>query len=127
MKTALIVFAHGSTVESANQSVRNVVAEMAQLGDFQLVETAFLEGGRPDLAGAVDLLSNQGADRICVVPYFLTSGTHLKRDLPKLVDACKTAHPHLDFLVSPPLDGHPSLARILIDRAQATLDSSPTS
>ena len=119
MKTGFVVFAHGSTVESANDAVRAVVVEMARLGGLKQESTvaAFLEGGKPGLVDAIRRLREAGAAKICVVPYFLTTGLHLKRDLPALIDECRKTFPGLDVVVSGPLDGHPALAKILLDRA----------
>ncbi len=47
-----------------------------------MVEAAFLELGRPSLEEAADLLVARGVRQIVVIPYFLTPGTHLERDLP---------------------------------------------
>jgi sirohydrochlorin ferrochelatase len=119
--TALIVFAHGSTIESANDAVRVVSAEMARRGGYSMVKTAFLDGGSPDLAGAVDSAAADGATRVIVLPYFLTLGLHLQRDLPALVLALEERHPGLAIEVVPPLDGHPGLVEILLDRARTAL------
>jgi sirohydrochlorin ferrochelatase len=81
------------------------------------VETAFLEGGRPDLQGAVDALWARGAENIVVIPYFLTLGLHLQRDLPRLIREIESAHPGLSIAVTPPLDGHPAMVDALMDRA----------
>jgi sirohydrochlorin ferrochelatase len=81
------------------------------------VETAFLEGGRPDLAEAVARLAPR-ASRIVVVPYFLTPGLHLQRDLPKLLEQARRAHPGLEIQATPPLDGHPCMADVLLARAR---------
>lgn len=118
--TAFVVFAHGSRVESANEAVRAVSARMAQ-DSGQIVEAAFLECGLPDLAGAVELLASRNAARIVVVPYFLTLGTHLQRDLPVLVRAAVARHPGIEIEVTAPLDGHPALLTALLDRARAAL------
>ena len=85
MKTGIAIFAHGSSVASANDSVRAVAGLVARQGGFELVEAAFLEQGKPDLAEAVARLAARGASRILVVPYFLTLGLHLQRDLPRIV------------------------------------------
>ena len=115
-KIGLIVFGHGSTVETANQAVRDVALAMAHTGNHELVETAFLEGGQPDLAEAARILVARGATRLVVLPYFLTLGIHLKRDLPKLVDEVREAL-GVGVDVAPPLDGHPALQQILLERA----------
>ncbi len=118
--TAFVVFAHGSRVESANQAVRTVAAEMAQRGGYP-VEAAFLELGSPNLSEAVGRLVEEGAARIIVIPYFLTLGTHLQRDLPKLVRAAAARYEDLEITVTPPLDGHPALLTALLDRAGVAL------
>lgn len=119
--TGLVVFAHGSSVEAANEAVRAVSAALAAKGGFSNVEAAFLEMGKPDLAGAAEKLMARGVSRVVVVPYFLTVGIHLKRDLPKLVaDLCEV-HPELRVDTAPPLDGHAALVDILMARAEEAL------
>ena len=118
---ALILFAHGSRVESANDGVRAVARDLAQLGSFRNVAPAFLELGQPDLAAAVSALISEGIRRIVVIPYFLTLGLHMERDLPQLLAGIRRAHPDLDIRVTPPLEGHPGLIGVLLERAQEAL------
>lgn len=115
--TGFIVFAHGSRIESANDAVRDVANQMAASGNH-IVEPAFLELGQPDLAGATERLIMRGADRIIVIPYFLTLGTHLQRDLPRLVHEVSRRHENIDMRMTAPLDGHPALLDALLDRAK---------
>jgi len=114
--TAFIVFGHGSRIESANQAVRDAARQMAVSGRHT-VEAAFLELGEPDLAGATERLIARGATRIVVIPYFLTLGLHLHRDLPRLVEDISRQHPDVEMQVTAPLDGHPALVEALLDRA----------
>lgn len=116
--TGYIVFAHGSSVESANEAVRKVAREAAQRAHWDKYATAFLGGGRPDLAGAVAQLAEEGVETIVVIPYFLTLGLHLERDLPTLVEEARRARPNVDIEVAPPLDGHPALIDALVDRSK---------
>ena len=118
MKTGVVVFAHGSRVESANQAVRTVAAELARKGQLSHVQAAFLELGQPDLEGAVAMLVEHGVDRVIVVPYFLTLGLHMERDLPPLAAAISNKFKGLHISVSPPLDGHPALVDVLLDRVR---------
>jgi len=122
MATGIVVFAHGSSVESANEAVRIVARIISEDSAFPLVATSFLDGGKPDLPGAVEELLAKGADRILVVPYFLTVGLHLKRDLPDLIEKIKAERSGLDIEVTPPLDGHPMLGAILRDRAKEGIE-----
>ena len=63
----------------------------------------------------------RGAARVVVVPYFLTLGKHLQRDLPRIVGEIQSIHKGVEIRVTPPMDGHPSLAAILVDRAGEAL------
>jgi sirohydrochlorin ferrochelatase len=118
--TGFIVFAHGSRIESANQAVRDVASKMAAWCDH-MVEPAFLELGQPDLTGATALLVSRGVKRIVVIPYFLTLGTHMQRDLPRLAANASEAHGNVEIQITAPLDGHPALIQALLDRAAQAL------
>ena len=123
MTTAgLIVFAHGSRIESANEGVRTVARQLAELGSFGTVQPAFLELGDPDLQGAVAQIAQRGLKRIIVIPYFLTLGLHLERDLPQIIKELAAHHPGIQIAVTPPLEGHPGLLQALLDRARAALE-----
>lgn len=118
--TGFIVFAHGSRIESANQAVRDVAARLAGSAD-SLVEAAFLELATPDLSAAAGRLLERGAVRIVVIPYFLTLGTHMQRDLPRLASQAARANGGVEIQVTAPLDGHPALLEALLDRAKEAL------
>jgi len=115
--TGLVVFAHGSKLEGANEAVRAVSTSLAASGKH-VVETAFLELGTPDLPGAVRRLVARGANRVVVIPYFLTLGRHVEEDLPRIVKEISREHGALPIEVTPPLHGHPALLEALLDRAR---------
>ena len=115
---AFIVFAHGSSVESANDAVRAVANEAARRAGWALFETAFLGGGSPSLPDAARNLASAGANEIVVIPYFLTSGLHLDRDLPELLAQIRRGHPQISVRATEPLDGHPGLLHAVLDRAR---------
>jgi len=121
--TAIVIFAHGSSIESANESVRRIAESVQREGGFDLVEAAFLGGGSPDLDTAVATLVEKGATRVIVVPYFLTLGLHLQRDLPRIISGLARNHPGVTIRTTPPLDGHPALSTILQERARQALEA----
>ena len=82
---------------------------------------AFLEGGKPNLASATGELASRGVSHIVVIPYFLTLGLHLQRDLPRLIGEVAGDHPGLEIEVTPPLDGHPAMVDALLDRARSSV------
>ena len=116
--TGVVFFAHGSSIESANQSVREVARAAAARGGFELWAAAFLEGGAPDLAAAVAQMAQAGAGRVVIVPYFLTLGLHLQRDLPRIVAGLAGIYKQMEIVCGEPLDGHPGLVEILAERAR---------
>ena len=125
MSTALILFAHGSRIESANDAVRAVAEEARRAGGYDRAEVAFLDPYPPSLAETATRLAADGVSRILVIPYFLTMGLHLQRDLPRIVDRVACLHPGIAFRLTPPLDGHPALAGIVLDRAREALEAWP--
>jgi sirohydrochlorin ferrochelatase len=116
--TGIVIFAHGSRIEAANEAVRTIAEKFARAGGHSNVQAAFLELGQPDLSGAVDRLAAAGVRKVLIIPYFLTLGIHLERDLPALIAEIGRRYPWLQVTASAPLDGHPALIEVLLDRAR---------
>jgi len=121
LTTGIIVFGHGSRLEPANEAVRAAARQLAAAGGFEAVEAAFLELGKPDLETAVRELVARGVQDILVVPYFLTLGIHLERDLPNIIKQISERIGAVRIRTAPPLDGHPALVEALLDRIRAGL------
>jgi len=96
---ALILFAHGARAASWAQPferLRDLVASTHHRGPVRL---AYLELMQPDLPSVVDELVIAGVTRIDLFPIFLAVGSHLRDDLPLLVDAARTRHSALSITV----------------------------
>ncbi|MFB3826380.1 MAG: sirohydrochlorin chelatase [Bryobacteraceae bacterium] len=119
--TALAVFAHGSRVAGAGDAVHALAAQVAGAAGIALSTAAFLDPHHPTLPEAVAKLVARGATHIVVVPYLVMPGLHLKRDLPHLAARLESAHPGLEIRITPPLEGHPGLAAIVLDLARGAL------
>ena len=119
--TGILLFAHGSPVEEANRVVRELAAKIEAAGPYRYVRAAFLDGGQPDLSGAVKQAAEAGLQRLIVIPYFLTVGLHLRRDLPKLIAAAREKFPSLQIAVAQSLEGHPLMPSLILSRAQEVL------
>jgi sirohydrochlorin ferrochelatase len=118
MKTGIVLFAHGSPVEDANRGVHDLAAGIEAAGPYDYVRAAFLDSAQPDLAASVRQAAEAGIERVVVIPYFLTVGLHLRRDLPKLVAAAQAEHPHLEIVVGQSLEGHPQMPSLILDRVR---------
>ena len=94
---ALILFAHGARDARWAEPFEAIAARVRQADPGRRVEIAFLELMTPDLAEAAQRAAAAGATRIDVVPLFLGTGGHLRKDLPPLVEGLRGAHPRLDI------------------------------
>lgn len=121
--TAIIIFAHGSAVPEANEEVTRLAAEVSRRAGCP-ARSAFLELAQPELPAAVAEAVAGGARRIVIVPYFLTMGVHMRRDLPRLIAEQQARFPNLDLRAGQSLEGYPGLAEALLNRAQEALKGS---
>lgn len=125
-KVGIILFAHGSVVEEANQGVHDLASQIGSSGRFHLVQAAFLDCAHPNLGEAITAAVDAGSTRIIVIPYFLTMGIHLRRDLPNLLAPEKGKHPHVVIDVGQSLEGHALMSDLILDRIEQALRESTT-
>jgi sirohydrochlorin ferrochelatase len=101
--------------------VHDLAAKNAAAGPYRYVRAAFLDGGQPDLPGGVMEAAHAGIERLIIIPYFLTVGLHLRRDLPKLIAAAQRKHPNFEIAVGQSLEGHPLMPSLILSRVQEAL------
>jgi sirohydrochlorin ferrochelatase len=121
LEAAVLIFAHGSSVEEANQSVHVLARQVQEIGPFAYVRAAFLDPFQPGLESAVDQAVKAGYRRVVVIPYFLTLGLHMRRDFPELLARQRMKHPQVEILAGESLDDHPLMASIIAGRAQEAM------
>lgn len=90
MPTGLILFAHGARDPRWREPFDRLHALVAQQHDGP-VTLAFLELMQPDLSEAARELAHQGVTQAVVVPVFLGTGGHLRRDLPAMIESAQAA------------------------------------
>jgi sirohydrochlorin ferrochelatase len=125
-RVAILLIAHGSRHARANDDLHELADRFIARGDHPIVESCFLELAEPDiLAGGARCVS-QGATRVLMIPYFLSAGVHLTRDLSAARDALRSRHPDVEFRLGSALGPDPLLDRLVSERI-GTLDreSSP--
>jgi sirohydrochlorin ferrochelatase len=121
-ETAVLLIAHGSRHAPANEDLFRMAARIAELGEYRIVEPAFLELAGPDIPAGGDRCVAQGATRVLMIPYLLSSGVHLIRDLTAARDDLQARHPEVEFRLGPPLGPDPLLEALVAERARQ-LDS----
>jgi len=117
VRTALLLIAHGSRQEEANADLHHVVAEMRARG-AAIVEASFLELAEPSIEEAGRRCVAQGAERVILVPYFLSAGVHVRRDLTEARTKLAEQFPAIDFRLAEPLGRHPLLLDVVAERAR---------
>ena len=115
-QTALLLIAHGSRHAPANDDLHQLSARLAARGSYAIVEPSFLELAEPDIAAGGRRCVERGATRVLLVPYFLSAGVHLLRDLTAARDALRTRHPQVEFRLGAPLGPDPLLERLVAER-----------
>lgn len=80
----LVLVAHGSRAEAANEAHAAVADALAQRTG-RAVHPAFLELAEPSIPDAIVAAAAGGARRVEVLPHFLYPGRHLRSDIPALV------------------------------------------
>ncbi len=111
--TAVILIAHGSRRDEANADLFQLVERLRATTPTGLIEPAFLELAQPDIDRAAKACLAGGARRVLLVPYFLSLGVHLTRDLSNARDRLESAHPGVHFALAPPLGPHPLLDELV--------------
>ena len=108
-RTAVLLIAHGSREPSANNDLIELAARLSASGEYPIVEACFLELAEPDIPPAASRCVARGATRVLMVPYFLSAGVHLRRDLTAARDELSRRIPDVDFRLGSPLGPHPLL------------------
>jgi sirohydrochlorin ferrochelatase len=115
-RVAVLLIAHGSRHAPANDDLHELAARFAGRGEYPIVEPSFLELAEPDISTSGDRCVARGAKRVLMVPYFLSAGVHLIRDLSAARDALRERHPGIEFRLGPALGPHPLLDDLVSER-----------
>lgn len=117
MQTALLLIAHGSRQSEANADLHHV-AEDLKLRGYPVVEASFLELAEPCIEAGGARCVGRGARRVVMVPYFLSAGVHVRRDLTAAKEALARQFPEVEFRLAEPLGRHPLLLEVVAERAR---------
>ena len=117
-KVAVLLIAHGSRHALANEDLHQVAAGLIERGDYPIVEASFLELAEPDILTGGDRCVAGGASLVLMIPYFLSAGVHLIRDLTAARDELAARHPGVGFRLGTALGPHPLLEELVALRAR---------
>jgi sirohydrochlorin cobaltochelatase len=109
MKHGIVLFGHGSRNPAWAEPFRLLQEEIARQQPDALVRLGFLELMEPSLPAAIASLAEAGVNEVVVVPVFISAGTHVREDLPRLAAEAMETYPHLQVRVVPALGEAPEM------------------
>lgn len=118
-KDRIILIGHGSPKKDANnieimgKLLHNAIHPNCT---NNCIRTAYLQFAEPDLMTMIKEHVKEGAVKIIIHPFFLSSGVHVTKDIPDMIDKARTLYPHVKFIYSEPLGTHAKLVQVMLDR-----------
>jgi sirohydrochlorin cobaltochelatase len=106
MSRGLLLFAHGARDPEWAAPFNAVLERVRKQRPELHVALAYLELMSPDLQAAALSLVRAGCQQIDVVPLFLGTGGHLKRDLPQQVEQLRQHHPGVSITLHAAIGEH---------------------
>lgn len=95
---AVILVGHGSRVKDSEKDMVLVAAELRNILRHTVVETSYLSLTPPPFEDAVEKCLEAGASKISVIPYMLSQGAHVLKDIPEMIRLESEKHPGLNFV-----------------------------
>lgn len=123
MTQGLILFAHGARDPRWAAPFEDMARRIAGQRPRLAVRLAYLEFMAPDLATAAAELAAQGCSPIDLLPVFLGSGGHVRKDLPRLLDDLRQRHAGVAFRLHGAIGEMPAVLQAMADTALACVDS----
>jgi len=116
---ALLVVAHGSRREESNDEIRDLTACLReQSGDsYDEVACAFLELAEPSIPDGIRNAIRAGASQVTVLPYFLSAGRHVVKDIPAELEIVRNESPDVEIVLAPYLGAAAGLTGLLLKQA----------
>ena len=113
---ALLIVAHGSRRAASNDEVRALTEQLRPQAEteFGYVACAFLELADPLIADGLEQCLQAGAEKVILLPYFLSAGRHVTQDIPNIVAEFIAAQPGLNIRIAPYLGTAPQLPTTLL-------------
>jgi sirohydrochlorin cobaltochelatase len=121
VKRALIVFGHGSRDPLWAETLVALATRIRDAMPEADVELAYLEFLKPTLAECVAGLWQRGCRDIAVLPAFVAEGSHLRQELPQLVEQARTGREGLSMRLLPAMGDLPEVQDAIVRFVQGEL------
>ena len=112
---------------STPQGLGQVAARLqTRLGEEQAqVILSCLEFIEPFPDEAVRMLSQQGRNRVVVLPYLLGNGKHATVEMDEMLDEVRAQSPEVELVLADGLGSDPRLADLIVERIEDMGDAAP--
>src|SRR6266498_2742664 len=100
MKECILLLGHGSPKKDANnlERVGSMLHGMLHAGCTEdCVKIAYLQFAEPSIMDTIKEAVKQGAKKIILHPFFLSSGMHVTKDIPGMIDEARKLYPEVKF------------------------------
>lgn len=116
MKKALLLVAHGSRRAESNDEVRKLTDRLRDKAGnkFASVSCAFLELAEPSIPDGIQSCIDRGAEDVVVLPYFLSAGWHVQKDIPGQVAIKQREHSGVRIVIAPYLGAAEGIRDLLL-------------
>ncbi|CAI48645.1 sirohydrochlorin cobaltochelatase [Natronomonas pharaonis DSM 2160] len=114
---AVVLAGHGSRREKSNEQVRTLAAGLEGRLGFP-VTAGFIELAEPSIPEAIESVAPSVSD-VTVIPLSLFAASHVKADVPLVVNEARTEHTDVNVHNGRHLGVHPAIVELLDDRAAA--------
>jgi sirohydrochlorin ferrochelatase len=111
----LLLVAHGSRREESNIEIESLSEKISKFEskEFDKVMPAFLEFASPSIPEAIKECAEVGATKVTILPYFLSAGVHITRDIPNEITEASKGNPGLEIKVANYFGSRDEIAQIL--------------
>jgi sirohydrochlorin cobaltochelatase len=121
--TGLLLFAHGARDPNWALPFEAVLRRVREQAPGVTVGLSFLEFMTPTLVDAGGALAAAGCTGVNIVPLFLGTGGHVRKDLPLLIEALRSAHPQVAWTLQPSIGEAPGVIEAMATAALRGADS----
>ncbi|OYU00346.1 MAG: cobalamin biosynthesis protein CbiX [Burkholderiales bacterium PBB1] len=121
--TGLLLFAHGARDPNWALPFEAVLSRVREQAPEIAVSLSFLEFMAPTLLEAGDTLAAAGCTQVAIVPLFLGTGGHVRKDLPLLIEALRSAHPQVTWTLRSSIGEAPGVIEAMATAALRPTDT----
>jgi sirohydrochlorin ferrochelatase len=125
-KLAIVLIAHGSRNAEANADAAYFAGQLQNAGVASQVVAAYLELAEPTIPQGVETVLANKPEVVALLPYFLSAGVHVRRDLKDMCVQFRKSHPRTTFYLAEPIGRHHLMGTILTDRLREVRFSHPS-